>query len=64
VKLLYAYTGFSLGVAVYLLYLVVAGMRTPDLPLGAAKVNLFDLVVISFVIFTLYVVYRLTQRRS
>jgi len=64
VKLLYAYAGFSLGVAVYLLYLVVAGLRTPDLSIGATRFNLFDVVVAAFVIFTLYVFYRLTQTRT
>ncbi len=63
-KLLYAYAGFSLGVAVYLLYLVVAGLRTPDLSIGATRFNLFDVVVAAFVIFTLYVFYRLTQTRT
>jgi hypothetical protein len=64
VKLLYAYAGFSLGVTIYLLYLVVAGLRTPDLSIGAARFNLFDAVVAAFVIFTLYVLYKLTQTRT
>ncbi len=63
-KLLYAYAGFSLGVAIYLLYLVVAGLRTPDLSIGATRFNLFDVVVAAFAIFTLYVLYRLTQTRT
>ena len=63
-KLLYAYAGFSLGVSIYLLYLVVAGLRTPDLSIGAMRFNLFDVVVAAFAIFTLYVLYRLTQTRT
>ncbi len=63
-KLLYTYAGFSLGVAIYLLYLVVAGLRTPDLSIGAMRFNLFDVVVAAFAIFTLYVLYRLTQTRT
>ena len=60
-KLLYAYAGFSLGVTIYLLYLVVAGLRTPDL---STRFNLFDVVVAAFVIFTLYVLYKLTRTRT
>lgn len=63
-KLLYAYAGFSLGVSIYLLYLVVVGLRTPDLSIGAMRFNLFDVVVAAFAIFTLYVLYRLTQTRT
>jgi len=64
VKLTYAYAGFSLGVAIYLLYLVVAGLRTPDLSIGATRFNLFDVVVAAFAIFTLYVLYRLARTRT
>lgn len=64
VKLLYVYSGFSLGIAIYFLYLTVAGLRTPDLSIGAVRINLFDVVVAAFVTFSLYVVYKLTQRRS
>ncbi|ABL87854.1 conserved hypothetical protein [Pyrobaculum islandicum DSM 4184] len=63
-KLIYAYAGFSLGVAVYLFYLVTRGLRTPEIPIGAVYINLFDFVVVAFIIFTFYVIYRLTERRS
>lgn len=58
-RLIYAYAGFSLGVALYLLVLTVSGLRTPDIVIGQAKVNLFLFIVSAFVIFTLYVVYKL-----
>jgi hypothetical protein len=61
VKLLYAYAGFSLGVTIYLLYLVVAGLRTPDLSIGTMRFNLFDVVVAAFMISTLYVLYKLSK---
>jgi hypothetical protein len=64
VKLLYVYSGFSLGIAIYFLYLTVTGLRTPDLLIGTTRINLFDVVVAAFVMFSLYVVYKLTQRRS
>ncbi|AET33601.1 MAG: hypothetical protein ACPL3C_07065 [Pyrobaculum sp.] len=63
-RLVYAYAGFSLGVALYFLVLTALGLRTPDISIGAARVNLFVVVAAAFVIFTLYVVYRLTERRS
>lgn len=60
-KLVYVYAGFSLAVAVYFLYLTVTGLRTPDIPVGAYWVNLFDLVVIAFILFTFLVVYKLRE---
>lgn len=63
-KLLYVYSGFSLGVALYFLYLTIAGVRTPELRLGVYIVDLFLVVAILFAAFTLYVVYRLRERRS
>jgi hypothetical protein len=64
VRLLYVYSGFSLGIAIYFLYLTVVGLRTPDLSIGVVRINLFDVVVAAFVMFSLYVIYKLTQRRS
>jgi len=63
VRLVYAYAGFSLGVAAFFLYLAAAGLRTPDVPLGGYLVNLFDIVVLAFIAFTIYVVYRLGAQR-
>ncbi len=63
-KLLYVYSGFSLGVALYFLYLTIAGVRTPELRVGVYIVDLFLVVAILFAAFTLYVVYRLRERRS
>ncbi|MEZ0319930.1 MAG: hypothetical protein ABWK05_08080 [Pyrobaculum sp.] len=63
-KLVYAYAGFSLGVALYFFYLTAAGLRTPDMQIGAYVVNLTTLVVTAYIAFTLYVIYGLTKRRS
>lgn len=63
-RLIYAYAGFSLGVALYFLYLTAAGLRTPDLQIGAYVVNLVNFVVTAYIAFTLYVLYHLTRRRS
>lgn len=63
-RLIYAYAGFSMGVALYFLVLMVLGLRAPDIPIGAVRINLFVVVAAAFVIFTLYVVYRLTEKRS
>ncbi|ACB40905.1 hypothetical protein [Pyrobaculum neutrophilum] len=63
-RLVYAYAGFSLGIAVYLLYLAASGLRTPEIPIGAVYINLFDMVTVAFIVFTFYVIYKLTERRS
>lgn len=62
--LIYAYAGFSIGVAVYFLYLVVAGLRTPEVTIGAFSINLFNFVAVAFIVFTLYVVFKLRESRS
>ncbi|MFN3803706.1 MAG: hypothetical protein ACK4SY_01465 [Pyrobaculum sp.] len=62
-RLAYIYGGVSLGVAIYFLYLVVTGVRV-ELPIGAHKVDIFLVAVAVFTLLTLYVIYRLTERRS
>jgi hypothetical protein len=64
VRLAYAYAGFSLALAAYFLYLTAGGLRTPEVPLGAARVDLFAIAIAAYAIFTVYFVYSLTRRRT
>ena len=61
---IYAYAGFSLGVAIYFIYLIVSGLRTPEVSVGAISVNIFNIIAIVFAIFTLYVIFRLRELYS
>ncbi|MGK0549219.1 MAG: hypothetical protein ABWU84_06245 [Pyrobaculum sp.] len=63
-RLIYAYAGFSLGIALYLIVLTVSDLKTPDIAIGQAKINLFLFIVSAFVIFTLYVIYKLRESGS
>lgn len=63
-KTIYAYAGFSLGIAIYFLLLTALGLRTPDLSIGAVKINLYVVITTVFMVFTLYVVYKLKERHS
>ncbi|AAL62968.1 hypothetical protein [Pyrobaculum aerophilum] len=63
-KTIYAYAGFSLGIAIYFLLLAALGLRTPDISIGEAKVNLYVIITTVFLAFTLYVAYKLKEQRS